>query len=321
MDNLALKPDDRVLILGGTGFIGKRLVSELTGRNIRLRLLVRNPSKVPTTILKNRDIEIVKGDIVSGDGLKEAVRGIHIAYYLVHSMGSKSMFKSTDFARMDENAAKNFVNSADSAGIKRVIYLGGLGKVGEGLSEHLKSREEVAKILSSGKLHATVLRAAVIIGAGSASFVMFKYLVEHMRVMICPKWIDTKIQPIAVNDVLAYLAGCLLHPETAGKKFDIGGPDVLTYRKMIQQYTEAVGIPKRIIFRTPVLSSLLASYWAGLTTPVSSGLAHALIEGLRNEVVCLDDSITEYIHIERIPFKAAVKIAVSEKVKSACPPG
>ncbi len=321
MDNFALKPDNRVLILGGTGFIGKRLVSELTGRNIRLRLLVRNPAKVSTAILKNKDVEIVKGDIVRGDGLKEAVRGIHTAYYLVHSMGSKSIFKSTEFAIMDKSAAENFINSADAAEIKRVIYLGGLGEVGKGLSGHLRSREEVAKILSSGKLCATVLRAAVIIGAGSASFVMLKYLVERLRVMICPKWIDTKIQPIAVKDVLAYLTGCLLNPDTAGKKFDIGGPEVLTYREMIQQYTEAVGIPRRIIFRTPVLSSRLASYWAGLVTPVPSGIARPLIEGLKNEVVCLDDSITEYIPIEKTPFKTAVKIAVSEKVKSACQPG
>ena len=314
MDNLALKPNDRVLILGGTGFIGKRLVSELTKRNIRLRLLVHNQSKVSAAILNNKDIEIVKGNIVRGDGLKDAVRGIHTAYYLVHSMGGNGMFESTAFARMDKNAAENFVNSADAAGVKRVIYLGGLGEVGKNLSDHLKSREEVAEILSSGRLHATVLRAAVIIGTGSASFVMFKYLVEHMRIMICPKWIDTKIQPIAVNDVLTYLTECLFHPDTAGKKFDIGGPEVMTYRKMIQQYTETVGIPRRIIFRTPVLSSLLASYWAGQVTSVPTGLAHSLIEGLKNKVVCLDDSISEYIPIEKTPFKTAVKIAVSEKV-------
>ena len=317
MDNLELKPEDRVLILGGTGFIGKRLVSELTGKNIRLRLLVRDPSKVPTTILKNKNIEIVRGDIVRGDGLKEAVRGIHTAYYLVHSMGSKSMRKSTEFARMDKSAAENFVNFADAAGVKRTIYLGGLGEVGKNLSAHLRSRDEVAEILSSGKLHATVLRAAVIIGAGSASFAMLKYLVERLRVMICPKWIDTRIQPIAVKDVLAYLIGCLLNPDTAGKKFDIGGPEVLTYKEMIQQYTESVGIPKRIIFRTPVLSSRLASYWASLITPIPSGLAHPLIEGMKNEVVCLDDSISEYIPIEKTPFKTAVKIAVSEKVNKA----
>ncbi|MHC4320981.1 MAG: NAD(P)H-binding protein [Planctomycetota bacterium] len=315
MDNLALKPNDIVLILGGTGFIGKKLVSELTRRNIRLRLLVRNPSKVPAAILKNKNVEIVKGDIVRGDGLKEAVHGIHTAYYLVHSMGGKGMFKNTEFARMDKNAAENFVNSADAANIKRVIYLGGLGEVGKGLSEHLRSREEVARILSSGKLQTTVLRAAIIIGAGSASFIMLKYLVERLPVMICPKWIDTRIQPIAVNDVLAYLTGCLLNPDTAGKTFDIGGPEVLTYREMMQQYTEAVGIPRRIIFRAPVLSPHLASFWVDLVTPIPSGIAHPLIEGLKNEVVCLEDRITEYIPLERTPFKTAVKIAVSEKIE------
>ena len=317
MDNLELKPEDRVLILGGTGFIGKRLVSELTGKNIRLRLLVRNPSKVPTSILKKKDIEIVKGDIVSGDGLEDAFRGIQTAYYLVHSMGGKSMFKNTEFARMDKNAAENFINTADAAGIKRVIYLGGLGETGKDLSEHLRSREEVAEILSSGKLKATILRAAIIVGAGGASFVMLKYLVERLPVMICPKWIDTKIQPIAVKDVLVYLTGCLFNPDTAGKKFDIGGPEVLTYREMMQQYTEAVGIRKRIIFRAPVLSPRLASYWVDLVTPIPSGIAHPLIEGLKNEVVCLDESIAEYIPIEKTPFKTAVKIAISEKVNKA----
>ena len=320
MDNLTLKPNDRVLILGGTGFIGKRLVHGLTTKNIKLRLLVRNPSKISAAILNNKDIEIVKGDIVKGDGLKNAFRGIHTAYYLVHSMGGKSIFKNTEFARMDKDAAENFINTADAAGVKRVIYLGGLGETGKDLSEHLRSREEVAEILASGKLKATILRAAVIIGAKGASYVMLKYLVERLPVMICPKWIDTKIQPIAVKDVLAYLTGCLLNPDTAGKKFDIGGPEVLTYREMMHQYTDAISIPRRIIFRIPILSPRLAAYWVDLMTPIPSGIAHPLIEGLKNEVVCLDDRITEYIPIERTPFKVAVKIAVSEKVKSASPP-
>ena len=315
MENLELKPNDRVLILGGTGFIGSRLIFELSVKNVRLRLLVRNPSKVSASILENKDIEVVKGDIVRGEGLKEATSGIHTAYYLVHSMGGKSMFKTTEFARMDKDAAKNSITSADEAGIKRVIYLGGLGETGKGLSEHLKSREEVAQILSSSKPLTTILRAAIIIGAGGASFVMLKYLVERLPVMICPKWIDTKIQPIAVRDVLKYLIGCLINPDTAGKKFDIGGPEVLTYREMMQQYTEAVGIPRRIIFRVPVLSPHLASYWVDLVTPVPSGIAHPLIEGLKNEVICLDDSITRYVPIERTPFKEAVRSAASEEKK------
>ena len=190
-------------------------------------MLVRNPSKVPVPTLENKNIEIVKGDLVKGESLEVATRGIHTAYYLVHSMGGKSIFKNTEFARMDKTAAKNFVSSADEAGIKRVIYLGGLGEMGKGLSEHLRSRAEVAEILSSGKSRATILRAAIIVGGKSASFVMLKYLVERLPVMICPNWIDTRIQPISVKDVLAYLTGCLLNPDTAGKSFDIGGPENL----------------------------------------------------------------------------------------------
>ena len=273
MSGLEIKPNHRVLILGGTGFIGRRLIAELSSKDIKLRVLVRNPSKVPVSILQNKNIQIAKGDLVKNEGLEEATRGIHTAYYLVHSMGGRSIFKNTEFAQMDKDAAKNFVNSADEAGVKRVIYLGGLGEMGKGLSEHLRSRAEVAEVLSSGKLLATVLRAAIIIGAKSASFVMLKYLVERLPVMICPKWIDTRIQPIAVKDVLAYLTGCLFNQDTAGKSFDIGGPEVLTYREMMQQYTEAIGIRRRIIFSVPVLSPRITSYWVDLVTPIPSGIA------------------------------------------------
>jgi uncharacterized protein YbjT (DUF2867 family) len=313
MKDLALKPDDKVLILGGTGFIGRRLIPELSKRDIKLKLLVRNPSKVPAFIRENNNIEIIKGDLVKNEGLKEATHEVHTAYYLVHSMGGKGIFRKTEFAKLDKLAVGNFVTSANEEGLKRVIYLGGLGEIGKGLSEHLKSRAEVAEILSMGKPLATILRAAIIIGAGGASFEMLRYLVERLPVMICPRWIDTRIQPIAVKDILAYLVGCMLNPDTAGKRFDIGGPEILTYREMMQQYCEARGIPRRIIFRVPVLTPHLAAYWVDLVTPVSSGIAHPLIEGLKNEVVCLDDSITQYVPIDRTPFKEAVKIAISEE--------
>ncbi len=313
MDDLTLKTDDKVLILGGTGFIGSRLITELSKRNIKLRLLVRNPSKVPEFIQKDENIEILRGDLVKDEGLKEATNKIHTAYYLVHSMGGKSIFKNTEFAMMDKCAAENFITSASEERIKRIIYLGGLGETGKDLSEHLKSRAEVAEILSSSKPLTTILRAAVIIGAGGASFEMLRYLVEKLPVMICPKWIDTKIQPIAVNDVLAYMVGCLLNPNTAGKRFDIGGPEILTYREMMHQYAEAAKIRKRIIFRVPVLTPHLAAYWVDLVTPISSGIAHPLIEGLKNEVICLDDSINQYVPIEKTSFKEAAKIAISEE--------
>jgi uncharacterized protein YbjT (DUF2867 family) len=215
-------------------------------------------------------------------------------------MGGRSIGQNTEFAERDKKAAQNFVNAADTYNLKRVIYLGGLGETGKGLSEHLKSRTEVAEILSQGKAKETFLRAAVIIGAGGASFEMLRYLVERLPVMICPKWINTRIQPIAVRDVLAYLTG-------------ICGPDILTYREMMNQYAEARGLAKRLIIDVPVLTPQLSAYWVDLVTPIPSGIAHPLIEGMKNEVVCKDSSIDKHVHIEKTPFKEAVKIAFSEE--------
>jgi uncharacterized protein YbjT (DUF2867 family) len=315
MEKLSLNAESRVLVLGGTGFVGKRLVPELLKRKIKLRLLARTPEKVPKPVSKNPDVEIVKGDILTGEGLERGLHGIHSAFYLVHSMGGKSLTVNREFIEKDKRAAKKFIKSADAAGLKRILYLGGLGEMGKGLSEHLESRAEVARILSSGKTAATILRAAVIIGAGGASFEMLRYLVERLPVMVCPKWVDTRIQPIAVRDVIAYLVGCLMNPETADKSFDIGGPEVLTYKKMMQQYAEARGLAKRLIVTVPVLTPQLASYWVDLVTPIPSGIAHPLIEGLKNEVVCKDNLIDEYVHIKKTPFKEAVKIAFSEEEK------
>ncbi len=314
MNNLAIKPDDRVLVTGSTGFIGGRLVPELLKKGIKLRLLVRNPSKLSPSLLKNEPIEVVKGDILKGEGLREAFHAIHSAYYLVHSMGGKSIISNREFVKADKLAAKNFVTAADAAGLKRVIYLGGLGEKGKNLSEHLRSRAEVAKILSSGKALATILRAAVIIGAGGASYEMLRHLVEKLPVMVCPKWINTKIQPIAVRDVLAYLVGCLLNAETAGKTFDIGGPEIMTYREMMQQHARAKGLYPRLIVSVPVLTPHLAAYWVAFITPVPSGIAHPLIEGMKNEVICHDNSINHYIPIRKTPFPEAAKIAIEEEL-------
>jgi uncharacterized protein YbjT (DUF2867 family) len=182
---VVLKSDDKVLVLGGTGFIGSRLIPELSQRNIKLRLLVRNLHKVSALIRRNAAIEVVSGDLVKGDGLRDALHGIHSAYYLVHSLGGKSLFKNAEFAEMDKQAAKNFITAADAEGLKRVLYLGGLGERGTNLSEHLKSRAEVAEILSSGKPFPTILRAAVIIGTGGASFEMLRYLVWSVCSLCC----------------------------------------------------------------------------------------------------------------------------------------
>jgi len=313
MNSSAFSSEDRVLICGATGFVGSRLLTELLKKNIRLRLLVRDKAKVLGISSRHGDVEVFQGDLVSGKGLEKALRGIHSSYYLVHSMGGQSIFRNVEYAEKDKIAAQNFISAATKEDLKRVIYLGGLGEAQDNLSEHLRSRAEVAQILSSGKPAATVLRAAIIIGAGGASFEMLRYLVERLPVMTCPKWIDTRIQPIALKDVLTYLVGCLLNPKTAGYTFDIGGPEILTYREMMQKYAEARGLARRIIFTVPVLTPLLSAYWVDLVTPVPSGIAHPLIEGLKNEVVCKDNRIDEFIPIEKTPFKEAVRIAVSEE--------
>ncbi len=313
VSELALQKEDRVLVLGGTGFIGKRLVKKLAEDNIRLRLLVRTPSRASELIPRGADAEILQGDLTDPHSLEKALEGIHSAYYLVHSMGGSSLLKNTEFAEKDKAAANNFIRVADKAGLKRVIYLGGLGEKGEGLSEHLLSRAEVGSILSSGNAAATILRAAVIIGAGGASYEMLRYLVERLPVMTCPKWINTRIQPIAVNDVISYLAGCLKNPETAGQTLDIGGPEIMTYKTMMQGYAEARGLAKRIIIDLPFITPALSAYWVDLVTPIPSGIAHPLIEGMKNEVICRDNRINEFVPIKRTSFREAVEAAFAEE--------
>lgn len=193
MDAPAFSSQDRILITGATGFVGKRLIPALTGRNVRLRLLARDTSRAASLVPKGADIEIVQGDLVKNTGLREALRGIHTAYYLVHSMGGKTLFKNREYAETDRRAARNFMTAAEDQGLKRVIYLGGLGEASDDLSEHLRSRAEIARIISSGRPAATVLRAAIIIGAEGSSYEMLRYLVERLPVMICPRWVDTRI--------------------------------------------------------------------------------------------------------------------------------
>jgi len=312
MDQPSFTPSDKVLVLGATGFVGSALVAELLKRQIKIRVLARSRAKVSSLFSTIRDIEVVEGDVLADKGLGEALQGIHTAYYLIHSLGGQSLFKNTEFAKQDRAAAKHFVEAADNSGLKRVIYLGGLGEEGVGLSEHLSSRAEVGKILASGKARATILRAAVIIGAGGASFEMLRHLVERLPVMVCPRWIETRIQPIALRDVIGYLVGCLFNAATAGQTFDIGGPEILTYHKMMQEYAAARGLARRLIIVVPFLTPLLSAYWVDLMTPIPSGIAHPLIEGMKNEVICRDNRIDEYVAIRKTSFRDAVRAAVSE---------
>ena len=305
----------RVLIVGATGFVGRRLVPELVKKNVPLRLASRNLAGLSALLQKGADIEIFPVDLVANTGLAGALADIDTAYYLVHSMGGKTISRNEEYAEKDRQAARNFMAAAEQAGLKRIIYLGGLGETGDNLSEHLRSRAEIANILSSGTPKATVLRAAIIIGAGGASYEMLRYLVERLPVMITPKWVETRIQPIAIKDVLAYLAGCLREPETAGKSFDIGGPEIFTYVEMMQAYAQVRGLAKRLIIRVPVLTPILSAYWVDLVTPIPSGIAHPLIEGLRNEVVCKDDRIDRFVPVTKTSFADAVRTAFAEETE------
>jgi uncharacterized protein YbjT (DUF2867 family) len=297
-----------ILVTGSGGFIGRRLVTALLQRNYRLRCMVRRPANLPG------GIEQVQADLLQADSLPAALKGVTTAYYLVHSMGAGK----GDFAEQDRQAARNFVAAADTAGVKRVIYLGGLGETGDNLSHHLASRLEVANILQTGSFSTTFLRAAVIIGFGGSSYEMVHSLVKRLPVMITPRWVATRNQPIAVTDVIAYLVGCLEEPRTAGQTFDIGGPDILTYKAMMERFAAIEG--KRLwIIPVPVLTPKLSSYWVGLVTPVKPAIAIALIEGLKNEVICRDNRIRELIPIRLSTFDEAIQTALAEQQQGGSP--
>ena len=289
-----------VLISGATGFIGKRLTRALLDKGYRVRCMARkDAAAIPD------GAEIVKADMLERASLAQAMEGIDTAFYLVHSMaGGRGGFE-----RRDREAAGNFVRAAEKAGVRRVIYLGGLGETGDDLSEHLKSRLEVADILRSGKFATTFLRAAVIIGAGGASFELVRGLVQRLPVMITPRWVSTRCQPIAVDDVIAYLAGCLANEHTAGGTYDIGGPDILTYREMMEHFARLEG--KRLwILPVPVLTPKLSSYWVALFSTVPPSVSMPLIEGLSNEVICRDNSILTLVPLRLTPYDEAVQRAL-----------
>lgn len=292
-----------VLVTGASGFIGKRLVCALVEEGFRVRAVVRRTgARFP------QGVEPVTADLLEPASLEAVLAGVDAAYYLVHSMAAGR----AGFERRDRLAAENFVSAANRAGLRRAIYLGGLGETGSGLSEHLASRREVAGVLQGGNFSTTVLRAAIIIGAGGASYEIIKSLVERLPVMITPKWVSTNCQPIAVGDVIRYLAGCLREERTAGETFDIGGPEILSYREMMKRFAR-IRDRKLLIIPVPLLTPKLSSYWVGLVTPVKASIAMPLIEGLRNEVVCRDTRIRELLPIPLTPFDEAIRAALEEE--------
>ena len=290
-----------ILITGASGFIGQRLTRALLAAGCAVRCLVRRDMDLPP------GATAVSGDLLAAATLPAAMDNIDTAYYLVHSMAGGR----AGFEERDRLAAENFVRAATAAKVRRVIYLGGLGETGAGLSEHLQSRLEVGAILRAAPFATTFLRAAVIFGAGGASFEMIRSLVKHLPVMITPKWVNTKCQPIAVDDVINYLVGCLTEERTAGETFDIGGPDILTYREMMLRFAALQG-RKLLIIPVPVLTPRLSSYWVALITPVKPAISMPLIEGLANEVVCRENRIRELIPFRLTPFDEAVTKALAE---------
>jgi len=291
----------KILITGASGFIGRLLTTRLLDDGCDLRCMVRG-----SVAALPEGVETVQADMLAPLTLSRALNGIDTAYYLVHAMSGGR----AGFERRDREAAVNFVAAAEKAGVRRVIYLGGLGETGDELSEHLKSRLEVAEILQKGRFATTFLRAAIILGAGGASFEMVRSLVNRLPIMITPRWVDTRCQPIAVADVIAYLAGCQADERTTGRTFDIGGPDVLTYKEMMERFGRIEG-RNLFILPVPVLTPKLSSYWVGLITPVPPSVSMPLIEGLKNEVICRENSIRELLPIRLTPYDEAVRNALA----------
>jgi uncharacterized protein YbjT (DUF2867 family)/uncharacterized protein YndB with AHSA1/START domain len=300
-----------VAVIGATGYVGGRLAPRLLEAGHAVRAVGRSASKLACRPWAGREgVSVAEADVMDHPSLAEALSGCRAAFYLVHSMDPSGK----DFAERDRKAAANMAEAAEAAGLQRIIYLGGLGEKGESLSHHLKSRHETAEVLRSGAVPVTTLRAAMILGAGSASFEIMRYLVERLPVMVTPRWVHTKCQPVAVSDVLAYLAGCLENPDTNGLTLDIGGPDVLTYRELFDIYAEEAGLPRRRVIPVPVLTPKLSSYWINLVTPAPAAIARPLAEGLRNEVVMHDFRILDLVPVERTPVREAIRTAL-ERIK------
>lgn len=296
----------RVLVTGATGYVGGRLVPRLLAAGYRVRVLVRDPRR-----LQGRPwlsgVEVVQGDALAPDTLAAALSGVRVAYYLIHSLRGGAGFR-----RRDVEAARHFADAAAVAGVQRLIYLGGLGDPAAPLSPHLRSRQQTGDALRAAGVPVTEFRAAVIVGAGSASFEVVRYLSERLPVMICPRWVFSRVQPIAIGDVLDYLAAALEAPASAGRIIEIGGADVLTYGAMLLGYARARGL-RRWLVPVPVLTPRLSSYWVHWVTPIPAAIAAPLIEGLHNDVLVCDASARQlFPQLQPVGYQAAVATALAQ---------
>jgi uncharacterized protein YbjT (DUF2867 family) len=297
-----------ILVAGATGYVANRLIPALLEKGFRVRAMARAVGKLAGRPWSGHArLEPAAADVLDLESLKKACAGCEVVYYLVHSM----IAQKGKFVEADRAAARNMAKAAAAAGAERIIYLGGLAEARHGkLSRHLSSRIEVAKILQSGPVPATDLRAPMILGSGSASFEILRYLVEHLPAMTTPRWVRSLNQPIAIRNVVAYLVGCLDHPETAGETFDIGGPDILTYEQLLQIYAREAGLRKRVIIPVPVLTPTLSALWINLISPVPTAIALPLTGGLTSAAVCRDNRIRGIIPQELLSCREAIRIAL-----------
>jgi uncharacterized protein YbjT (DUF2867 family) len=295
--------EKRVLLTGATGYVGGRVGPRLLDAGYRVRCLVRSARKLAARPwASDPGVDVIEADALDVPRVAEAMQGCEAAYYLIHSM----VVAGEKYAEEDRKLAAAFAEAAGRAGIRRIIYLGGLGELGDDLSQHLSSRRAVEKVLGSGPVPVTVFRAAMIIGSGSASFEILRYLVERLPIMVTPRWVSTECQPIFIQNVIHYLVECLSVPETVGATLDIGGPEVVTYRRLMEVMADALGLRRRWVIPVPVLTPRLSSLWIHLVTPVSARIARPLAEGLRNRVVCRDDRAARLMPQYLLPVRESI---------------
>jgi uncharacterized protein YbjT (DUF2867 family) len=293
----------QVLVAGSSGFVGRRLCPALERAGHAVRAMTRRPENYCGAG------EVVRGDVHEAGSLNVALAGCDAAYYLVHSLDD------ADFEQRDAEAARSFARAAAEAGLRRIVYLGGLGDDADDLSAHLRSRREVEGLLGTGGVSVTTLRAGIIVGHGGISWEMTRQLVERLPIMITPRWVRTRTQPIAVADVIRYLVGVLEVPEAAGRAFDIGGPNVLAYGDMMRRVAAIQGRPLLVV-PVPLLSPRLSSLWLSLVTDVDVQTGRSLVDSMTNEVVVREDSIRRLIPFEPMDYDEAVLQALGERAKA-----